>query len=146
MNNANNHQNTDPNCVFCRMINGEITPAVVYQDEHVYAFLDNNPTSKGHTLVIPKIHTSDIFTIEDEQAGLLMKGAKKVALILEKALGADGMTVRINNRPAGGQEIMHLHMHLLPRFKDTQLVFGQHVTYEEGEKEKIHQLIQNVSL
>lgn len=131
----------DLNCVFCKMVAGDIKPMIVYEDDDVLAFLDNNPLSIGHTLVIPKVHTSDIFAIDEKLFGTVMERAHKVAAGIERGLKADGINVLINNRPEGGQEILHLHVHLIPRYKAVQMKYGTHVQYKEGEKENTKNLI-----
>ncbi len=102
-------------CIFCRMVGGEIPVAKIYEDDVVFAFLDIGPLSDGHTLLIPKEHFA---TLEDCPAELLGKVASRLGRIVSaavKATGADGCNVLCNNGRAAGQLVEHLHFHIIPR-------------------------------
>lgn len=108
-------------CIFCKIIKGEIPCEKVYENDKIFAFLDIKPISKGHTLVVPKDHYLDIFdTPEDVLSDLLVK-AKKVAKAVMNATKADGINIGMNNKPAAGQVIFHTHLHIIPRFSNDGL-------------------------
>ena len=104
-------------CLFCKIIKGEIPSSKVYEDERVFAFLDIGPINKGHTLVIPKKHVTNIFDIETEDLDALSEAVRKIAPAVKKALDADGVNIMSSNGEAAGQVIMHSHIHIIPRFK-----------------------------
>lgn len=105
----------DPNNLFARILRGELPCHKVYEDEHVFAFLDIMPRSPGHTLVIPKVPARNILDIEPDDYAHVARGAHKIAAAAMKAFNADGITVVQFNEAAGGQVVFHLHMHVLPR-------------------------------
>ena len=128
--------------IFTKIINGDIPSVKVYEDQKCIAILDINPNNKGHTLVIPK---EEFETILDCPQGLLdhlMSVAKKVAVKMNEELKCDGMNVVINNKEAAGQEIPHIHIHIIPRYKDDGHKHGYgHVKYEEGEMQKYGEML-----
>lgn len=103
-------------CIFCKIINGEIPSYKIYEDELIYAFLDINPLSIGHTLVIPKKHTLDVFSISKEELDYILESAKKISKLLKESLGADGMTFAMNTGIA--EEVKHFHLHIIPKYKN----------------------------
>jgi len=103
-------------CIFCKIIDGELPAAKVYEDEHVYAFLDISQVTKGHTLVIPKKHTKDVYHTSAEVAGNLFSVVPTIANGIKKAYNPAGLNVLINNEEAAGQEVFHTHIHLIPRY------------------------------
>jgi len=103
-------------CPFCRIVAGELPAEVVYEDEHVLAFLDIYPMNPGHTLVVPKSHVERLSDLPDELCGPLFAAARKVAVAAISALGASGANVGLNDGRAAGQAIPHLHIHVVPRF------------------------------
>lgn len=106
------------NCIFCKIANGEIPSATLYEDEDFRVILDLGPASKGHALILPKTHAANIYEISDEMAGKAMILAKKMASKLTEALNCDGFNIVQNNGEAAGQTVFHFHMHLIPRYKD----------------------------
>jgi histidine triad (HIT) family protein len=106
-------------CIFCKIVNGEIPSAKVYEDEHVYAFLDISQVTKGHTLVIPKKHTPNVFEIESEEAGNLFAAVPKIANAIKKAYEPKGLNLLQNNGEFAYQSVFHLHIHLIPRYDET---------------------------
>lgn len=102
-------------CIFCKIAAGEIPSKKVYEDSSSMAFLDINPRNQGHTLVIPKRHSQDIFTIPEGDAAELMKAITRVAKGVVKATGAKGVTVTQNNGQLAGQVVPHIHFHIIPR-------------------------------
>ena len=103
------------NCVFCKIVKGEIKSQKVYEDEETLAFLDINPVNKGHVLVIPKDHYENIFDIPKEKLAKVMEVVQKVAIALKK-MGADGVNIVSNNGKAADQHVFHLHVHVIPRY------------------------------
>ncbi|GGH73229.1 protein hit [Compostibacillus humi] len=103
-------------CIFCKIINGEIPSAKVYEDEHVYAFLDISQVTKGHTLVIPKVHTKNIFETPPEVAKELFARVPIIANAIRDAYQPLGMNLLNNNERAAEQSVFHLHIHLIPRY------------------------------
>lgn len=106
-------------CLFCKIAAKEIpVSASLYEDEKVFAFLDLRPRAPGHTLVIPKYHARNILELPEEEITPLFVGVKKVGAMLVAGLGAHGITIGVNQGRAAGQEVDHLHVHLLPRFEN----------------------------
>lgn len=103
-------------CLFCRIVAGEIPAHRVYEDATTLAFLDIMPLGRGHTLVIPKEHAADIYNISAPLLAGTMATAQAVARMLRAKLEPDGMNVFQNNGAAAGQEIFHFHLHLVPRW------------------------------
>lgn len=102
------------NCIFCKIIKGEVPSYKVYEDDFVYAFLDINPSSPGHTLVIPKKHSENIFDIDKDDLERVIMVSKKISQKM-KDLGCDGINIYNNNGKDSGQIIFHFHMHIVPR-------------------------------
>jgi histidine triad (HIT) family protein len=105
-------------CLFCKIIAGEIPSSKAYEDAHTYAFLDINPTNVGHTLVVPKEHYDNIFDISDEALAHVMSTVKKLSPAIQKAVGADAVNIMQNNGQAAGQIVFHSHTHIVPRFAE----------------------------
>lgn len=113
-------------CVFCRIVAGEIPSHKVYEDGATIAFLDINPGSRGHTLVIPKAHAANLFEIEPASACAVTGATQAVARILQKGLQPDGINVVQSNGSAAGQTVFHYHVHLLPRWENDRALGGWH--------------------
>ncbi len=105
-------------CLFCRIAAGSLPSAEVYQDERVFAFLDIHPLRPGHVLLVPKRHAAKLEDVGAEDAAALMASARKLTMALCKATGAPDATIAINNGPAAGQEVQHMHVHIVPRRRD----------------------------
>ena len=103
-------------CFFCKLAQGEIQTKAVYEDAHTFAFLDIHPKSKGHTLVIPKVHADSILSLGDEEIAPLFSMVKQVTKMLEYTLCPDGFTIGINHGTSAGQEVGHIHVHIIPRW------------------------------
>lgn len=104
------------NCPFCRIVKGELSAHIIYEDDQVLAFFDAAPMAPGHTLVIPRAHVERFTDLSPEQASQLCTAAVKVGKALKEVLGAAGLTVGVNDGRAAGQGIPHVHMHIIPRF------------------------------
>ena len=105
-------------CLFCKIIKGDIPSYKIYEDDYVYAFLDINPDSNGHTLVIPKKHILDVDTMDNETIVKLFEVVKKIKKLLEEKLNCDGITLIQNNGDV--QEVKHFHIHLKPYYNKKQ--------------------------
>lgn len=103
-------------CVFCRIAAGAAPAERVDEDERTLAFLDIHPAGEGHTLVIPKAHAETIWDVEPEDWEAVWRTARRVAAALRRAFDPDGLYVRQANGHLGGQEVMHVHAHLIPRY------------------------------
>ena len=124
-------------CIFCKIIRGELPCHKVYEDDDVLAFMDINPIHKGHVLVIPKKHAEIILDLDDEILQKVIVIVKKLSKPIVKATGADGFNVAQSNGRDAGQEIDHVHFHIIPRFKDDGKVFDwPHEKYNEGEMQQ----------
>ena len=113
-------------CVFCAIAEAEIPSCKVYEDELVLAYLDINPFTKGHTLVIPKAHSKGLLDTPDETLAAVLVRVKKIAAHLKKALPCDGFNILQNNGAAAGQTVMHLHFHIVPRYGQEEITFTSH--------------------
>jgi histidine triad (HIT) family protein len=113
-------------CIFCKIVNKEIPADIIYEDDKVISFLDIRPASKGHALVISKIHSEDMLDATDQDLSDLMSRTKKVAAGVISAMGAAGFNIHINTKPAAGQVVMHTHFHVLPRFVNDGLKLWPH--------------------
>lgn len=105
------------NCIFCKIANGEIPSATLYEDEEFRVILDLGPATKGHALILPKAHAANIYEISEDMAAKAMVLAKKMATKMTKALNCDGFNIVQNNGEPAGQTVFHFHMHLIPRYK-----------------------------
>ncbi|MDQ0232305.1 HIT family protein [Metabacillus malikii] len=103
-------------CIFCKIINGEIPSAKVYEDEHVVAFLDISQVTKGHTLVIPKVHKENVYDLTPEIAGKVFEVVPKIANSIKKQFQPEGLNLLNNNGKIAGQTVFHYHLHLIPRY------------------------------
>ncbi|UAL48535.1 HIT family protein [Sutcliffiella horikoshii] len=103
-------------CIFCKIIDGDIPAAKVYEDEHVLAFLDISQVTKGHTLVIPKVHKENIYELTPEIAENLFKVVPKIANSIKEQFEPIGLNLLNNNGEAAGQSVFHYHLHILPRY------------------------------
>ena len=128
-------------CIFCKIVAGEMPSFKVYEDENTMAFLDIFPAAKGHTLVVPKEHTGNIFEISSKTWGQVQETVRKLAGPIEKALKADGLNLAMNNREHAGQIVDHAHVHLIPRFKGDGLKLWPHGKYAEGEANEVAEKI-----
>jgi len=105
-------------CVFCRIVRGEAPADVVYEDDKAMAFMDINPATPGHTLLIPKQHFRNVFDLDEEVAAHLMRVAVRLAPVIKEAMGADGLNILNANERAAFQSVFHFHLHLIPRWFD----------------------------
>lgn len=104
-------------CIFCKIIAGQVPNYTVYEDEHVLAFLDVFPCSKGHTVVIPKEHVSNLLELSEELYAHLFQGVRRAAVRVQEVLKPDAMNIGINNGKVAGQAVPHVHWHIIPRYE-----------------------------
>lgn len=109
--------------VFLKIIAREIPAEIVYEDEHTLAFLDIAPNTPGHTLVIPKKYAKNIFDVDEETLAQVMRTVRKLAPIVRDAVGAKGVHINSNHEHEGGQEVFHLHFHIIPRMSREEFDF-----------------------
>ncbi len=114
----------DSNCIFCKIANGEIPAATLYEDQEFRVILDLGPASKGHALILPKEHYTNLYDIEDAVAAKVLPLAKKMINQLTPILGCDGYNIVQNNGSDAGQTVFHFHMHLIPRYTGDQVGLG----------------------
>ena len=125
-------------CIFCKIIKGEIPSTKIYENEDVYAFLDIAPINIGHTLVIPKKHFVNIYETPEDIMLSMMKATKIISKAIKSELNADGINITMNNDLAAGQIIFHSHIHIIPRTTDDgfSLWHGKR-PYHEGESQGV---------
>lgn len=104
------------NCIFCSIIKGDIPCAKVYEDEHVLAFLDLSQVTKGHTLVIPKVHKENVYELTPDIAKHIFEVVPKIANAIKAEYNPIGLNILNNNGEHAGQSVFHFHMHLIPRY------------------------------
>lgn len=128
----------DENCIFCKLANGDIPTATVYEDEYLRAIMDAAPANKGHIIILPKSHAANIYELEDEYVSRAFVLAKKLAVALKKLTGCDGVNILQNNGGAAGQTVFHFHVHVMPRFKDDDCtIVWKPTSYEDGEASEV---------
>ena len=126
------------NCIFCKIANGEIPAATLYEDENFRVILDLGPASKGHALILPKSHAANIYELSDEMAAKAMILAKKMATAMTAALKCDGFNIVQNNGECAGQTVFHFHMHLIPIYKGDKVGITWHTgELSDADKEEI---------
>ena len=129
-------------CIFCKIINGKIPAAKVYEDGSIVSFLDIMPANKGHCLVVPKEHYETFLDISDEGLKSLIAAAKKVAKALSLSIGNGSYNIVMNNGKEAGQIVAHAHLHIIPRFKGDRLrLKWSHKKYGENEMKEMQEKI-----
>lgn len=132
-------------CVFCKIVKGEIPSAKIFEDELVLAFLDIMPANKGHTLVIPKKHYETFIDIPEDELAKLAAEVQKITKAVVKATSAEGFNIFINNKKVAGQVVPHAHFHIVPRFDGDGLSFSwPSKKYTDGETDKLKEKIKSV--
>ena len=122
--------------IFCKIIRGELPSFKIYEDERVIAFLDIHPVNAGHTLIVPKAHSQNIFDIKPEDWTAVAELTRALALAIEKGTEADGVNIAMNNREHAGQVVQHPHVHVIPRFKGDGLKLMPQREYKTNEAEE----------
>ena len=126
-----------PDCIFCKIVRGELPSIKVFEDDATMAFLTIEPTNTGHTLVIPKEHVANVFEVSAGTWGKVQETVRNVASAVEKGMHADGVNINMNNREHAGQIVDHIHIHLIPRFKGDGIQLWPHHDRSEDEGEPI---------
>ena len=134
--------NRHPDCIFCKIIGGEIPCFKLYEDEDTLAFMDINPANEGHALVIPREHAADVHAISDGAIAATVISAKKVAAAIDKTLQPQGLNLLQCNGEAAGQSVFHFHMHVLPRSAGDDLKMNWGL--EAGDMDAIGQLAERI--
>ena len=131
------------NCVFCKIVAGELPADIVYGDDLVIAFLDIAPVNRGHTLVVPREHFFGITATHPEYRSRMMEVAARIGAALLRAVDADGFNLILSNGACAGQVVQHVHMHVIPRFPDDGIALPARSVSYDGETDKqniIHDL------
>ena len=124
----------DPSCIFCKIVQRQAPSSIIYEDQSAMAFLDIRPLYMGHTLVIPKPHYVDIFDIPEADLSHVHVVSKLVAPAIKAATEADGISIIQQNGKAAGQDIFHIHVHVVPRFEGQKLPHFSELTQVDREK------------
>ncbi len=126
-------------CIFCRIVEGEIPSHTVYEDENVVAFLDTNPVSRGHTLIVPKEHVETIHNASGME--YIWEPLVKIARAIEAAFDPQGINIDQNNGEAAGQEVFHMHFHVTPRYTGDEL----EIIYNRSELENGDEIAEEIA-
>ena len=116
------------NCIFCKIIAGEIPSATIYEDEDFKVIMDISPAAKGHAIILPKKHCADLYELDDSTASKALMVARKVATAIKAEFNCDGLNLLQNNGEAAGQTVFHFHLHLIPRYRKDQV----NITWTQG--------------
>ena len=129
----------DENCIFCKLANGDIPTATVYEDEDFRVILDLGPAAKGHALILPKEHFKDVTELDPKIAAKVLPLGAKLGTAMKKSLGCAGFNLVQNNGEAAGQTVFHFHMHLIPRYEgdNAGIAAWKQGTLEDAVKEQI---------
>ena len=119
----------DSSCIFCKIANGEIPSRTIEENDMFKVVLDVGPATKGHALILPKDHYTNLYDLPEDVTAEVYKMAKKIALRMKEKLGCDGVNIVQNNEEAAGQTVFHFHMHVIPRYKDD----GQAIGWKPGQ-------------
>lgn len=108
---------SEQDCIFCKIVAGELPATIVDRDEHTIAFMDINPATRGHALVVPRIHTPDLLSIDQDQLAAVASAAQRLAARAQERLKADGINVINSCGAAAWQTVFHFHLHVIPRYE-----------------------------
>jgi histidine triad (HIT) family protein len=111
----------DPDCLFCKIVAGELPAQIVAEDELTVAFMDINPATRGHALVVPRNHTPNVVEADPEDLFATIRGAQRLAQLATERLGSDGVNLLNSCGSAAWQTVFHLHFHVIPRYADDPL-------------------------
>jgi histidine triad (HIT) family protein len=111
----------DPDCIFCKILRGELPALIVDEDERTIAFMDIAPATRGHALVIPRAHAKDLLRIAQDDLRASILAAQRLAVRASERLGADGVNLLNSCGPAAWQTVFHFHIHVIPRYEDDPL-------------------------
>ena len=138
-----NDKHLDDDCIFCKILRGEIPCFKVYEDDDVLAFMDVNPIAPGHALVIPKHHSKDILETPGEWVGKAFAGAGRVARAVQKTCNPEGINILQANGPGAKQSVFHLHVHVVPRSADAGLTMNWELV--SGDMDAIGKLAEQIA-
>jgi histidine triad (HIT) family protein len=128
-------------CIFCNIKDRQAEAEIIFEDEHILAFLDIRPVNYGHTLVIPKNHHDNFLTVPKDELDKLIHATQFIAGVVKRSLNADGFNIISNNGNAAGQSVYHFHFHIIPRFNNDFALKPVVKTYSVG---SIHQYAERV--
>jgi histidine triad (HIT) family protein len=111
----------DPECIFCKIVAGELPARIVDEDDHTVAFMDIAPATRGHALVVPRRHAPDLLAIGEEDLAAVASAARRLAARIADRLGADGVNLLNSCGSAAWQTVFHFHVHVIPRYRDDPL-------------------------
>jgi len=132
------------NCIFCRIVKGEIPAAKIYEDDLVLAFLDIGPINFGHVLVIPKEHHESSSTIPEATAGRMFRIGSRIGIALKRKLDYDAFNLHLADGTAAGQVVMHAHLHVVPRGVEDGFHWNwRQLKYPEGKLQEIRDALAN---
>ncbi|MCW3069897.1 MAG: hypothetical protein JWL67_2522 [Solirubrobacterales bacterium] len=112
---------SDPNCIFCNILTGDVPATVVDEDDRTIAFMDIAPATRGHALVIPRVHAPDLLSVDSEDLAAVAIASKRLAARAKERLGADGVNLLNSCGAAAWQTVFHFHVHVIPRYRDDPL-------------------------
>jgi histidine triad (HIT) family protein len=112
---------SEPDCIFCKIVAGELPATILDEDERTIAFMDINPATRGHALVIPRTHTTDLLSIDADELAAVSLAAQRLAARAKERLGADGINVINSCGAAAWQTVFHFHLHVIPRYESDPL-------------------------
>ena len=112
-------------CIFCAIVAGDASAEIIHQDEHTVAFLDINPWARGHSLVVPRRHSKNLYDIDEDDLEHTMIAAKRLAKQAKEALGCEDVMLLNSSEPAAWQVVPHFHVHVIPRYADDSFRFPQ---------------------
>lgn len=129
-------------CIFCKIVAGQIPCFKLYEDAHTLAFMDINPVNPGHCLVVPKSHYPNLFETDDQDMAHTMATVRKIARAVQKSLNPYGMNLLQANGPGAAQSVFHLHIHIIPRERDDDLRMNWGL--KSGNKEEIAAIAEKI--
>jgi histidine triad (HIT) family protein len=112
---------SEQECIFCKIVAGELPATIVDEDEHTIAFMDINPATRGHALVIPRVHAPDLLSIESADLAATATAAQRLAIRMKERFKADGVNLINSCGAAAWQTVFHFHLHVIPRYEDDPL-------------------------
>ncbi len=130
-------------CIFCKILDGEIPSYKIYEDNNVLAFLDITQGTKGHTLVIPKKHIKNVFELDEETASNIFKVIPKISNALKKAFNPIGLNI-VNNNDKPLQSVFHFHIHLIPRYEDDGMILSTDNNYGKYDSKHFNNLVKMI--
>jgi histidine triad (HIT) family protein len=132
-------------CIFCKIIQGDVPCDKIYEDEHILSFLDQHPVSPGHSLIISKKHYETFLDIPNDLLCEIIKAVKKVGKAVMKATNAEGFNLHVNTGKVAGQFVFHVHFHIIPRFEGDKIDYiCPPIKYKPGQKQEIMDKIKKV--